>query len=311
MKKEKIPFFLKKNKKFKEHLDKFYLTKLSGKDSKLISKFYKSAPFPNYQELETLSDLNLKLKENPVLKNLKDSIGFKKNILEVGSGTSQLSIMFAYQTNNQVVAMDATFESLKLGHSFAEKNNLNNCNFLRADIFDDPINDSVFDIIWCNGVLHHTKDPEKAFEIISNWLKPGGIIIIGLYNKFGRVRTNIRQIIYKLVGPILGKKFLYYFDPYLRKEISQEKINAWINDQYSNPIESSHTFDELIKWFENNGINFLRSIPSADLSNINYSNVLDKRSTGNYFTRLIAQVNMIFSSYGSEGGLFIMFGKKN
>ena len=57
-----------------------------------------------------------------------------------------------------------------------------------------------FDFVWCSGVLHHTANSFEAFKIISRWVKPGGIIIIGLYNKYGRIRTNLRQLIYKALG---------------------------------------------------------------------------------------------------------------
>ena len=43
--------------------------------------------------------------------------------------------------------------------------------FVNADIFDDVFNDQTFNFIWTNGVLHHTKNPSLAFDIISKYLK--------------------------------------------------------------------------------------------------------------------------------------------
>ena len=60
---------------------------------------------------------------------------------------------------------------------------------------EENFKDKVFDIVFCSGVLHHTKNPYGGFEIISKYVKKEGYIIIGLYNKFGRLRTKIRQII--------------------------------------------------------------------------------------------------------------------
>ena len=39
-----------------------------------------------------------------------------------------------------------------------------------------------------SGVLHHTKDARRAFASIVRKAKPGGIVIVGLYNTFGRCR---------------------------------------------------------------------------------------------------------------------------
>jgi len=304
-------FFFKKNKDYQKIDENFYSTEKMDVTTLRVTKFYTDHPFPNYENLETIRDLSDKLQKNIFLSNFKKQIGFGKKIIEVGSGTSQLSLMLAHNTNNLVVAFDPTLASITLGKEFADKNSLKNCFFLNGDIFDDPIEHETFDIVWCTGVLHHTKDSNKAFDIITQWLKPEGIIIIGLYNKFGRFRTNFRQYIYKLLGKSIGRKYVKIFDPYLRNNISKIKADSWINDQYEHPVERSHTIDEVLKWFNNNNISFLNSIPSADLSEINYKNLFEKRKFGNMLTRVISQILMLFSRLGSEGGLFIVIGKKN
>ena len=83
-------------------------------------------------------------------------------------------------------------------------------------------------------------------------------------------------------------------------------------DQYKHPHESTHTINEVINWFKDNGINFINSIPSIGVFN-NYNNNLDlfkKNSNPNKVNRIIAQTKLFFSGY-REGGLFIMIGKKN
>ena len=48
---------------------------------------------------------------------------------------------------------------------------IKNISFVNADIFDDVLSDDFFDFIWCNGVLHHTKDPYLAFKTLIKSLK--------------------------------------------------------------------------------------------------------------------------------------------
>ena len=79
-----------------------------------------------------------------------------------------------------------------------EAKDIKNINFVNADIFDEVLKENVFDFVWCNGVLHHTKDPYNAFKIILKTVKKDGYIIIGLYNKFGRIRTRVRNFFYKI-----------------------------------------------------------------------------------------------------------------
>ena len=84
------------------------------------TKFYSEAPFPNYQGYENAHVLKKIVSENVFLNDLKKLIGFNKKVIEVGSGTCQLSLAFAVGTNNQIVAMDPTIASLKLGRDFAK-----------------------------------------------------------------------------------------------------------------------------------------------------------------------------------------------
>ena len=85
-----------------------------------VTEFYKSAPFPNFQGFENKFQLAETVNKNIFLNDLKKTIGLNKKFIEVGSGTSQLSLAMAIGTNNLVVALDPAFESLRLGKNFAE-----------------------------------------------------------------------------------------------------------------------------------------------------------------------------------------------
>ena len=224
----------------------------------------------------------------------------------MGAGTCQLSNYLAIGTNNKIYAMDTTMESLKLGKQFSDENSIKNTTFVKADLFDDLFIHNTFDLVWCSGVLHHTKDPYGGFKNIQNFVKKDGYIIIGLYNKIFRIKTIIRQFLYKF----LGRKFLMLLDPHLRKiKNEDEKIDAWINDKYEHPVESMHTFDEVLKWFDLNNIEFINSIPS--IQNLNDSDLFKKKEKGDIISRFLVQIFSIFTPLADEGGLFIMIGKKN
>ena len=273
-----------------------------------VKDFYKDDPFPNYKIDDNKHTIVRSGDNNWLMKELKKFIGFNKLLLEVGSGTCQLSNYLAIGTNNQIYAFDGTFQSLKLGKEFAEKNNIQNVSFVRGDIFDKIFKDEVFDFIWCNGVLHHTKNPYEAFKCLLPYLKKNGYIFVGLYNKIGRFRTKFRKYIYK----IFGKKILIKSDPVLRSipSNSQDKINAWIKDQYTHPVESTHTFDEILRWFKLCNIEFISSIPECSPFTNTKKSFFEKKSKATFVERIIQQFIMIFTSFGAEGGVFIFIGKK-
>jgi len=298
--------FLKKKSLHENNIYKF---DIKDKVTKSVTDFYKIKPFPDYKLGDNKATLLSNGDKNYLASNFKKFLGFKKKVLEVGCGTGQLSIYFSIGTNNEIVGLDPTIESLNLASSFSIENNIQNVKFVNADIFDDVLEDEYFDFIWCNGVLHHTKNPYEGFKIILKSLKNDGYILIGLYNKIGRVRTIIRKYIYK----IFGKKAVMLMDPVLRnlKSDSPEQIDSWIRDQYIHPVESLHTFDEVLQWFKKNNVEFVSSIPQSHFDFQNTENLFEKQKPGNFLTRLFNQILMIFNYLGSDGGLFVFIGKKN
>ncbi len=294
-------------KKKLEIIDGIRSSKINDTIAKKVTSFYTAKPFPNYKIDDDKISISEKGNKNYLASKFKEFVGYNKNVLEVGCGTGQLSIYFSTGNNNLIVSLDATLESLKVAKKFANKNNINNIEFVNTDIFDDVLTENYFDFVWCNGVLHHTKDPFKAFCIISKSLKKEGYILVGLYNKFGRIRTIIRKYLYK----VFGKNILKIFDPTLKKlKVSEDEQDAWIQDQYSHPQESLHTIDEVLEWFNKNNIEFISSIPSCDFEISDTSNLFSKQSSGNYLTRFLKQITMIFNALGSDGGLFVLIGKK-
>lgn len=283
-----------------------------------VEKFYDRAPFPSYEANETKFDILKKGNSNTLANQFKKFCGFNKLILEAGAGTCQLSNYLSIGTNNKIYALDGTKSSLEEGLKFKKKNIINNLYLVKGDILENNFEKNTFDLIWCSGVLHHTKDPYLGFVNLCNYLKDDGYILIGLYNRYGRLRTLIRKYLSKLIiSKLLKEKFLNFFDPVLRnlnKDRSKnlEKIDAWMQDQYLHPVESLHTIDEVLNWFKLNNIEYISSIPSCEPSiNTSNKNLFAKEEKGNFITRILVQLGMLFGKMGSEGGLFIVIGKKN
>lgn len=287
---------------------KIYCRNHNNIDLQQIQNFYEHNPFPNYEENEDIVSIKKKGDNNPIINQIKKKFRFNQNILELGSGTSQMSIYLALGTNNKIFALDGNLSSLQLAENFITENNINNVKLINADLFDNNFEKESFDLVWSSGVLHHTKDPKKGFFKMVDYLKKDGYLILGLYNKYFRIETQIRKQLYR----IFGKKILFYFDPVLKKsKFSDQQIKAWINDQYEHPLESVHTYGEVIEWFDEKNIEIINFYPNFD----DYRKLdlfkKNKNDIRNPINRSLLQLSNFFTNYSADGGLFIFIGKKN
>lgn len=175
------------------------------------------------------------------------------------------------------------------------------------NLFRPIFAESTFDLFICNGVLHHTSDPFGGFQCIARLVKTGGYILIGLYNKYGRLMTDLPRLVFRLSG-----RRIYALDPYLRERGKYDpKTEAWFVDQYEHPHESKHTFGEILQWFDHAGFQFVNSIPKLlfmeSFSEQEHLFAVSPRPDP--LTRALVQANMIRTG-NREGGLFIMIGRR-
>lgn len=147
-------------------------------------------------------------------------------VLEVGCGTGRLS-NFLGVAHRIVFGVDMCLNSLKLGQEFRKRNSLERVGFYQMNLFRPIFREESFPFVICSGVFHHTSAPFAGFQSISRLVKKGGYILIGLYNRYGRITTDIRRTIFRIFGDHF--KFL---DPCLRdKNTGELKKLTWFMDQ--------------------------------------------------------------------------------
>ena len=266
------------------------------------SKFYNDVKFPNYDDIDNFATLLDKSSKSIFVKKLDNEIPFHSNILEAGCGTGQLSISLS-RYGRKIHSIDLSKGSLIEAKNFIDKNDIKNVQLYRMNIFNLCFPKKYFDIIISNGVLHHTHNAKLAFNKLASHLKPNGIIIIGLYHKYGRLVQNIRQKLIK----IFGEK-IKFIDKRFSENLSDKKKYAWFKDQYKNPYETKHSYHEVINWFNENNIDFINSIPfNFDIND----NIFNKKTVLNKFDISLKEFALMFDLRQIyEGGFFVMIGTK-
>ena len=218
-----------------------------------IKEFYEQYPFPNYDGIQNFGDLVRRGTANSFTKALLDAIGVNKMILECGCGTGQKSHFLSPEQQPRARHRPLIVQpELAIDHKV--RYNVARVGFTQMNIFDLGIKDGMFDVVISSGVLHHTKDARRAFASIVKKAKPGGVVVVGLYNWYGRVPTWLRSKLIAIFGPKI--------DYVVRKRIRDvRKAEIWIRDQYYNPHETWHSVDEVIEWFCENDIAYLNCVP--------------------------------------------------
>ena len=274
--------------------------------SNVVKDFYEKTPFPNYEEFENVEHLIQKAQKGFFARLLNEQIPLNIRVLEVGCGTGQLS-NFLGVAHRIVFGTDMCLNSLKLGQEFKKNNVLKRVGFYQMNLFRPLFREESFPIVICNGVLHHTGEPFLGFQSISRLVKKGGYIIVGLYNRYGRIATDIRRIIFN----IFNDRFKF-IDPRLRSKcIGDLKKLTWFMDQYKNPHESKHTVGEVLRWFDQIGFDFVNSIPKLKVFEIFSENerLFKPNPRGSWLDHFLIQTYLL-SKGGREGGFFIMIGRK-
>jgi SAM-dependent methyltransferase len=100
-------------------------------------------------------------------------------VLEAGSGSGRFTSE-ALKTGATVVSFDY---SSAVEANYRSNGKSDNVLIVQASIFEMPFPKSIFDKVFCFGVLQHTPDPEKAFKLLPIFLKSGGHLASDVYVK--------------------------------------------------------------------------------------------------------------------------------
>lgn len=271
-----------------------------------VKAFYEETPFPNYDDHDSVRSLLEKSRRGIYARKLDEAIPYNGTVLEVGCGTGQLSNFLGISCR-RVMGVDLCLNSLRLGEQFRSEHELNRVRFAQMNLFRPALKPESFDVVLCNGVLHHTSDPQGGLKGLVPYVRPGGYFVVGFYNRYGRLMTDLRRTIFRITGG-RGK----WLDPYLRStSMSEEKQRAWFADQYLHPHESKHTFGQIMEWFHESGLSFVRGIPSVTLegSSLEEAGLFEPTSEGTALEHFLIQLQQI-STGSREGGFFVIIGQK-
>ncbi|MDP2696658.1 class I SAM-dependent methyltransferase [Thalassospira sp.] len=166
-------------------------TGIQDEVSQVVRAQYEENPYPRWIRTALLNDARSVrdiLTSSPLGFDLGDYQSPESpEILVAGCGTGQHALQTSARfANARVTAIDLSLSSLCYAARKTREMNIDNIEYMQADILKLGQLDRQFDIIECGGVLHHMADPLAGWKVLTSLLRPGGLMKIGLYSETGR-----------------------------------------------------------------------------------------------------------------------------
>ncbi len=137
-----------------------------------------------------------------------------------------------------------------------------------------PFRDASFDLVFCDGVIHHTPDPARAYAELARVVRPGGAVYVWVYPREGALREAVfgtaRAVTTRLPGPVVrGLSFALAPLTLGVRSYSGTRFGraTWaecaqvVHDWLAPPIQSHHTYAEVAGWAAAAGLTRMERLP--------------------------------------------------
>ena len=124
-----------------------------------------------------------------------------------------------------------------------------------------PFADESFDHTISIGVLHHTPDCRRGFAELARVTRPGGAMIVFLYNWW-----NIYHLIYRVCAPLrwavplarIPRWLLQALQPFVRSHLGQrlndDQLRHLLGDKLWTPRATFHSARQVYRWASEEGL---------------------------------------------------------
>ena len=146
---------------------------------------------------------------------------------------------------------------------------LNNVTFEKRSVLDTGLASESYDLIYCTGVLHHIANTYAGLGELTRLLRPGGKILISLYNAVAFAPRNLRRRITRRLGDedldrrVQWGRRLFPITTRRLTKATRNDHESGLYDYFAIPYESYHTIGQVLKWFDQLGLEYGGSFPPA------------------------------------------------
>jgi SAM-dependent methyltransferase len=186
-------------------------------------------------------------------------------VLDVGCGASRVARLVRRASGARTVGLDLSLRSLREGRAAGGGP------LVQGDNLALPFRSGCADLVVSNGVIHHTPDARAAFRELARVVRPGGTLVVSVYDRHGWYRPvwhtvgaavrALRRVIGDAglrvtVFPLFHLGLLVFLPLATRRRVLPDAETAWrlFHDQFTTPRASFHSFDEVAGWASEAGL---------------------------------------------------------
>lgn len=118
-----------------------------------------------------------------------------KSVIDVGCGGGRYTVAWRLLGAGKVTGYDISATGIADARRRVESSEIENVTFQEGNVLSLPFEDNSFDIVYSNGVLHHTTDWEKGVGELVRILKPGGMGWLYLIENPGGLFWDLIEIL--------------------------------------------------------------------------------------------------------------------
>lgn len=157
-----------------------------------VMEFYSKIKFPGPYTLEDIKFYDNGI-HNPYLKIYDDAVIGCKSVLDIGCGSGFITNVLARRHPKTMFTAIDFSDSIDYAREFTKKNRTKNIIYYKQDFLTWKSLHN-YDLVICNGVLHHIP---KYQEALGKMKSISDNIVIGIYNPYGKLAKRFFPISYR------------------------------------------------------------------------------------------------------------------
>ncbi len=168
-----------------------------------------------------------------------------KSCLDAGCGGGRFLVALSRLGAGKVTGIDISDDAIAAANNRLETRGFSGiAHAEKGSVLSLPFADNTFDYVVCSGVIHHTPDPQRAYQELVRVVKPGGRIFLSVYgiggffwmiNDLGRLIGKVipfkaMDAIWKAIGVPPNKRYNYLDNLYVPfcYRYREDQIRSWL-----------------------------------------------------------------------------------